>query len=409
MISGIKSLLGSFHINRNAEIQKKSYENFHTSLHFINNMHTRKFDYQTNSKEAYCKNVVAYRAINLIATAAASVPWKLFQKQSKDKIELREHPLLALLQKPNHYMAGAEFFEQLFAYKLIAGEAFVKIVLNGTIPKELHLLRPDRVNVEIDKNGLVSGYRYKINQKEIFYPVNKISGKTSVLHIKNFNPTDDLRGLSPLAAAAASIDQYNESSSWNLSMLKNAARPSGALIVKSNGHNDSYLTDDQFEDLREQLNEIYTSSSNTGRPILLQGGLEWQEMSLSPKDMDFIESKHSNARDIALCLGVPPQLLGIPGDNTYNNYQEARLAFWEDTIIPILDDLVDALNNWLTPQFANNLMLTYDLDEVSALSSKREKLWSKLENASFLTTNEKRRIIGLSPINKGDELCNIKD
>ena len=121
-------------------------------------------------------------------------------------------------------------------------------------------------------------------------------------------------------------------------------------------------------------------------------------MSLTPKDMDFIESKNSAARDIALAFGVPPQLLAIKGDNGYNNMQEARLAFWEETILPLLDHAIDSLNNWLLPKFDSNLELSYDHNAISALALRQEKNWRRIQNADFMTINEKRAAIGLPPL-----------
>jgi HK97 family phage portal protein len=131
---------------------------------------------------------------------------------------------------------------------------------------------------------------------------------------------------------------------------------------------------------------------------LLEGGLEWKEMSLSPKEMDFIGIKNSSARDIALAFGVPPQLLGIPGDNTYANLQEARLALWEQTILPGLQGLVDALNNWLAPMFSDALVLGYDAEAIPAMTIKRDALWQRVGGASFLSDDEKRRMLGLGAV-----------
>jgi HK97 family phage portal protein len=192
----------------------------------------------------------------------------------------------------------------------------------------------------------------------------------------------------------------NQSSVWNQALLQNGARPSGALVIKPSEGAVNYLTKEQFTRLQDQLNEKFMGGINAGRPLLLEGGLEWQEMSYSPKDMDFIEAKNSAARDIALAFGVPPQLLGIKGDNTYSNMQEARFAFWEETIVPLVDRTVDALNNWLIQYFGNKFKLAYDTSNISALSSKQEKLWQRIQNAEFMTTNEKRAAVGLAPIKK---------
>ncbi len=356
--------------------------------------------YEQFADQAYVKNVIAHRAINIVAQAAASVPWSLFKQ---NKTQIISHPLLNLLKRPNPYIAGAEFFENIYAYKLISGNSFIlSITKENRAPHELFILRPDRVSVIPDESGKVIGYIYKVGEYEKFYPYK--NGKSHILHIKNFHPLDDFRGLSSVEAAAFSIDQHNQASAWNKSLLENAARPSGALIVKNNGPFEGNLTNDQYERLKEQMEDVFSGSKNSGRPMLIEGGLEWKEMSLSPKDMDFIESKNSSARDIALALGVPPQLLGIPGDNTYSNMQEARLALWEETVIPLLDHLTDSLNNWLVTMFGEDLNLKYDINDISGLSTRREKIWSRIENASFLTINEKRQMVGLSPINGGDKL-----
>lgn len=362
-------------------------------------------EYQEFADQAYIKNVIAHRAINMIAQAAASVPWALYKNDKENRVKLREHPLLSLLSRPNPFLAGAEFFENIYAYKLISGNAFIYASgIDNSLPRELHILRPDRISIVPDSLGNISGYIYKVDNLETFYPRNKLTGQTRVLHIKSFHPLDDLKGLSSVEAAAFSIDQHNQAAAWNKSLLENAARPSGALIVKNNGAYDGNLSNEQYLRIKEQMEDVFMGSKNSGKPLLIEGGLEWQEMSMSPKDMDFIEAKNSAARDIALAFGVPPQLLGIPGDNTYSNMQEARLALWEETVIPLLDHLTDSLNHWLVPMFGEKIELQYDVNDISGLSSRREKIWSRIENASFLTINEKRQMIGLSSIEDGDEL-----
>ena len=117
-------------------------------------------------------------------------------------------------------------------------------------------------------------------------------------------------------------------------------------------------------------------------------------MSMSPRDMDFIEAKHSAARDIALAFGVPPMLLGIPGDNTYSNYQEANRAFWRQTVLPLVLRVSAALENWLGPVWSNDLRLDVDRDAIEALSADRDALWQRVNEAQFLTVNEKRAATG---------------
>lgn len=160
--------------------------------------------------------------------------------------------------------------------------------------------------------------------------------------------------------------------------------------------------------LENKLNEYYIGEKNSGRPILLEGGMDWKEMSISPREMVFLNSKYNSAREIALAFGVPPQLLGIPGDNTYSNYMEARKSLWEETVLPLLNDIIESLNSWLVPHFGEDLELDYDRDSIQILSQKREKVWEYVEKASFLTINEKRQMFGYSPIEGGDEIAENK-
>lgn len=349
-------------------------------------------DYNSYASQGYSKNVIAYRCVNLIAQAAASVPFKLYRHNGDVEREITQHKILTLLKKPNPLLGGAEFFENLFAYRLISGDAYMTLIKNADNKPELYLLRPDRVKMVTDNSGMPYAYEYDNGEDKMIFEVNQKTMKSNVLHFRYFNPLSDYQGLSPMASAAYAIDQHNMAAKWNQAMLQNGARPSGALIMK-NSHG-SVLTDEQFERLKEQVNNEFSSAHNAGKPLLLEGGLEWKEMSLSPKDMDFIECKNSAARDIALAFGVPPQLLGIPGDNTYSNYEQARMAFWEETVMPMLDHLQDALNNWLVEQIDGSLELKIDKAYVETLTGKRERQLEALQKISFISDEQKRKIAG---------------
>lgn len=359
--------------------------------------------YYNFANEGYIKNVIAFRAINMIATSISAVPFLLYRVTKSGAVKERNHALLNLLEHPNSNTSKSEFMESIVAYRLISGNAYV-MMIGEKKPIELHLLRPDRMEIIKGDYNIPKGYRYKVHNKTQDFLVNKYSGRSNILHLKTFNPLDDWYGLSPLEAAAYSIDQHNQAGAWNQSMLQNGARPSGALIVTPNQDGSGGKLDfAQYERLKSQIDEVYSGATNAGRPLLLEGGLEWKEMSISPRDMDFINSKHSSARDIALAFGVPPQLLGIPGDNTYSNLVEARLALWEQTVLPTLDNIINNFNRWLVPMFSQNLQLSYNKDAIEVLTLKREKLWRYVESASFMTINEKREAFGLYPIEGGNK------
>jgi len=354
-------------------------------------------NFEAFAREGYIKNVICYKCVSMLARSASSIPFLVYDKKTNSKID--EHPLLDLLNNPNPNQSRVEFFEALYSYKLISGNTFIQAVLldknNFKDPKELFVLRPERMTIITNNSSIPAGYKYKVNSLETTFYVNSLTGQSEILHIKNFNPLNDWYGLSPVEAASYSIDQHNEASRWNQSMLQNGARPSGALMVKNDGENSAFLTDEQFIRLKNQLNEEFGGSKNVGKPLLLEGGLEWKEMSLSPADMDFLNTKYSCARDIALAFGVPSQLLGIPGDNTYSNLSEARLSMWEETIIPMVENVLGALEKWLIPMYSENIGLYYEKNKITALSSRQESFWNKIANATFLSDKEKKELLDL--------------
>jgi HK97 family phage portal protein len=351
--------------------------------------------------DSYRNNVIVYRCVNLIAQSASHVPWILRKNKVSTGQAITNHPILDLLKRPNPEKAGADFFCEVIASKLLFGNAYIlSASSNGNHPKEIYLLPASSTQI-LTQNNYPVAYQYHSNRGGKVYPIDPISRMGKVLHIKNYHPTDPNYGLSCLDAASLPIRLHSEATKWKNALLRNGARPSGALIIRDGN---GYLNDEQFERLQQQLYDKYSGSSNSGKPLLLEGGLDWKEMSISPKDMDFIQSKNSAAREIALAFGVPPQLLGINGDNTYSNMQEARLALWEETLIPLLDKLSDALGGWLSYWYQEDITLDFDRDSISALTEKRENLWGKIASANFMTLNEKRALVGLKPIAGGDKI-----
>jgi HK97 family phage portal protein len=356
-------------------------------------------EYCKFAEEAYRKNVVANQAITMIARGVASVSILAYESlDDGTRAEVNPaHPLLSLLTQPNPLQGKATFFEALVSYYLLAGNAYVQAVSpTGEPPHELHLLRPDRVKVVAGKRGIPLGYHYCVDDRTTTFPVDSITGTSRILHFKHFNPLSDWHGLAPIEAAAYSIDQHNQAAVWNQALLQNGARPSGALVMKMGEGGTGRLSEDQYNRLKQQVDDQFSGAGNAGRPLLLEGGLEWKEMSLSPRDMDFLNIKHSAARDIALAFGVPPQLLGIPGDNTYANLAEARLALWEQTILPLASMVLQELSRWLNPMLGTSAVAEMDLDTIPALALRREKLWQQVAAATFLSDAEKRQMLGFN-------------
>ena len=368
---------------------------------------SKSYKYQDLAKEGYQKNAIVYRCVNEIAKGASAVPFHI--KAGDDVLE--QHPLIDLLNRPNPLQSNSEFFNSLFGYLLLAGNAYVLKVggLAGQ-PKELHLLRPDRIEIKAGSGYMPERYDYVINGKILTsYEVDQDTGMGDLKQIKLWNPLDDYHGLSPLAAAAVEVDQHNLASTHNISLLSNGARPSGAIIFKpkDDAGFTANLSDSQRQQLLTDLNQRFSGTSNAGRPMLLEGDFDWKEMGLSPKDMDFLNLKHMSSTDIALCFGVPSQLVGVPDAQTYANVAEARLALYEETIIPYLRKIESDINEWLVPQFNENIKFQYIVDEIPALSERRRRIYENITTAvsqGIMTRNEAREMIGLSPVDGADEL-----
>jgi HK97 family phage portal protein len=361
-------------------------------------------DYAALAREGYAKNAIVYRAVRLIAESIGALSFLLYEGGT----EHDAHPLLDLLARPNPRQDGAAFLESITAYLLLAGNAYVEavgIAGEGGTPanlqvRELYALRPDRMKVVPGADGWPHAFEYAVNGATVRFE--QSAPQPPILQLTLFNPVDDYYGLSPLEAAATAVDTHNTAAKWNKALLDNAARPSGALVYS--GPDGLILADQQFERLKKELELQYQGAANAGRPLLLEGGLDWKAMSLSPKDMDFMEAKHSAAREIALAFGVPPMLLAIPGDNTYSNYQEANRVFWRQSVLPLANRIGSALTQWLAPSFGAGLTLAVDTDKIEALSPDRAALWERVTKAPFLTVNEKRAATGYGAVAGGDAL-----
>jgi HK97 family phage portal protein len=353
--------------------------------------------YESFAREGYSKNSVVYACIREIAEASAGVPWTLHHRlPNGDKKEIGEHPLLRLVGRPNPLQGQFEFIETAMAYLYLAGNCYLEFTGPGRVdeaptspPGEMHLLRPDRMTVLADPVNIVGGYEYRVGGETVRFAPERI------LHLKLFNPLNDWYGLSPVQVASLAINKMNAGDLWNTALLQNAAVPSGALVAKQR------LTDEQFKHLEKEMIDRFQGPRNAHKPLLLEGDLDWKEIGITPKDMDWIEGLKLSALQIAQVYNVPPELIGI-GSATYQNRKEARKALYTEVVLPALRRLRDALNNSLVPRFGGDLVLDIDTDRVEALSEDLNSLWERANKTAFLTVNEKRALIGYGPLPGGD-------
>lgn len=337
------------------------------------------FEYTSAVRRAYLENPVAQRAVRLVSEGIGGAAL------------LPVEPALATLVSASS--AGQPLLETLAAQLLLHGNAFVQIVKDARgRPVELFALRPERMRVIAGADGWPTAFSYEVGEHRRTIPVLAEDASPNLIHVRHFHPGDDHYGAGCLAPADEAIAIHNAAARWNRMLLENAARPSGALVYDAGEA--GTLSADQFERLKAELADAFAGSANAGRPMLLDGGLKWQPMSLTPADMDFATLKAAAARDIALAFGVPPMLLGLPGDATYANYREAKRALWRLTLLPLGAKLLSALAEGLAPWFPD-ATLAIDFDRVPALAEDRERLWAQVSAADFLSDDEKRALLGI--------------
>lgn len=367
-------------------------------------------NYESFARNGYSKNLVVYSAISKITTACKGINWCLYSKSKSGRAKLTEiesHKLLTLMERPNALQAKASFVESVIGFKLIAGNSYVEMNMGakeyGEV-LELWPVRPDKMKVIAGQDGYPQAYLFSHGGKEIKWPVHPTKLTSKIMHLKAFNPLNDWYGLSALEAAMLTLDQNNFGQSWNLALFQNSATPSGVLQIKATDSNPrGTLTNEQYERLKDEFEDAYQGAKNAQRPLLLEGGLNWQTISLSPREMDFLKSREATAIDLCVALGVPPEIMGL-GQKTFSNYAEGRLAFYEETVLPTMDDFRDSLNASVVPTFGENLYLDYDRDDIEALGVRRMGKFASLKDVPFLTINEKREQCGYDEIEGGDEL-----
>lgn len=343
------------------------------------------------TRQGFTQNPVGFRCVKMIAEAAAAVP--LVCQDGDERYAV--HPVVSLLSRPNAGQGRADLFEALFGQILLSGNGYIEAVSGGEgMPSELHVLRSDRMTVVPGADGWPVAYDYAVGGRK--HRFDMTGHPDPICHIKSFHPQDDHYGLSPMQAAAVAVDVHNSASGWSKALLDNAARPSGAIVYKG-ADGQGTLSPEQYDRLVFEMESHHQGARNAGRPMLLEGGLDWKPMGFSPSDMEFHDTKIAAAREIAVAFGVPPMLLGVPGDATYANYAEANRAFYRLTVLPLVTRVSAAVAWWLSGFLGEEIQLRPDLDQIPALAGERDQQWKRIGEAVFLTNAEKRSLLGLPP------------
>ncbi|MFN3970496.1 MAG: phage portal protein [Gemmobacter sp.] len=344
------------------------------------------------TRAGFLGNPIGFRAVTLIAEAAAALPLVLQDCERRYDV----HPVLDLIRRPNPAQGRAELLEAVYGQLLLSGNAYVEAVPGaGRVPGELHVLRSDRMAVVPGPDGWPVAYDYAVGGRKHRFDM---TGEVApVCHLRAFHPQDDHYGFSPMQAAAVAVDVHASAARWSKALLDNAARPSGAIVYKG-ADGGASLSAEQYDRLVAEMEANHQGARNAGRPMLLEGGLDWKPMGFSPSDMEFHRTKEAAAREIAIAFGVPPMMMGIPGDATYANYQEANRAFFRLTVLPLVAKVTGALSHWLQGFTGEAVELRPDLDQVPALAMERDQQWARVAAADFLSVAEKRMLLGLPPL-----------
>lgn len=367
-------------------------------------------NYMALATEGYCKNVIAYKCINSIANSVADIPIIISINGTEiEDLDDTTDKIARRIYRPNDKQTYKTFMQSAVSHRLISGSTYIHMVkgaITGDI-MQLELLRPDRVTILVDGKFIPYAYQYIINGAMYTYPIDQLTNLSDVLQIKTFNPINDLYGLSPMSAAAMSIDQHNESSAWNKSLLENYSRQSGILTLKDRNDNAPALSREQLKDLSDLVHDKMSGPNNAGKVPIINYDMQFQPLSLSPVDMDWLNGKTSAARDICLAFGYPAMLLGFPEGSTYNNVAEAKLALYEETVIPLAQMILCEMSNWLSLMTKKNIEIELDLDKVSALTPRRQvaRENARLDVAGgIITINEARKEMDYEPLPGGDEI-----
>lgn len=365
-------------------------------------------NYQKFCEETYMKNVIGYRSIKLICDAFSSVPWKLQRRSSTGKMtDVYNTEYNKIIERANPWESFNTIKYNSVAYLLLSGQAYIERVRpdlgpNSKIPKEIYTHQPDKVNYRIsDKTGRIYKYEFRDGGQVVDWDVDQLTGECDLLHLKMFNPVDRHFGQAVVEPAARNIDINNLAEEWNMRLIQNQNRPGMLLLFKG------ALTDDQYESLEAQFEEL-KGAGNAGASLIIEsdeGVADAKPYSWSPAEMDWIEANRETARRVALAFGVPSMLLGIPGDNTYSNYAEARAAMWEDTVVPLTTFYIEEFNNWLFgDMWGQSTMLLYVpvYDNIPALQIRRDAVWVRANECKFGTIDERRAMVGWQPYKNPD-------
>ncbi|MCK9597492.1 MAG: phage portal protein [Sphaerochaeta sp.] len=323
------------------------------------------------TREGYKLSLYVYRAVRTIVQSASGIPWIVLDKDGE---EIPNHPFTEAWANPNPFFSGQDNMEYLIAHLKLVGNAMIQPIMVGGQPKEFWVCMPDLIHPVPSKDPAkwIDGYQVTEADGAVRQ---QLAPPETFIHFMQFNPGDPYWGIGDLQAAARTVDTDNEMQDTQKVSMQNRGTPDGVFV------SDVAMTTEQWEEAQRQVKEKYTNKKSRREPWILGAGYKWYQMSLTPVEMDYIESRLRNLDDIATAFGLDPWWLGDRRASTYNNLIEAKKALYELVAIPLLDDIKATLNLKLAPLYGDGITITYDLSGVTAL---REDFGQKVTQAKTL-------------------------
>jgi HK97 family phage portal protein len=341
---------------------------------------------------AYKKNVHVYSVVNLILNTVTRFK---IEHLDSEGVAIENSPILAAINNPNENQGRSEFIEETILYKLLLGEFFIyKITAENGVnkgkPLGFQIIPPQLVN------------EIKVNEKG--YPIEYVLTNSTripaekMIHGANIDPDySTYRGLSPLVAAAKSVQTSNDAKTAQMKSLQNMA-PAGFITGTNGGES---LTEPQASALKDKLKTMWSGVRKAGEWVITGANLKFERMGYSPVYLDIIQQEKWNIRDIANIYGVPTVLLNDPDSKTNANYKESRQHLILNVAQPILQTVLDELTRSFLPK---DETLNIDNSDFAEMQEDLQQKVAALNQAFWLTINERRKAMGYDEVEGGDEV-----
>ena len=332
-----------------------------------------------------------FAVVSRIAIAVSETGWHLYNIKAGERKELDTHPLLDLLYLVNPFQTGQELLELTQMYIDLVGECFWMLSVNRLgVPGEIWVLPPHKVDVVPSRTEFISGYVYSTGTEKVPLEIKE------VIHIKSPNPANSFRGIGAVQACSVDIDSEDFASRWNRNFYYNEARPDGILRIPGT------VTDADYERVKEQWQRQHQGLMRSHKTAIIRGAdVDYKQISISAKDMDFLNLRHLTRDNILGVFGMPGSMMGITEVGSRARAEADEYVFARWLIKPRLVRIREKLNEQLCPLFDENIELDFD----DPVPENREVLLAEAERgvkAGFLTVNEARQLMGFGSLKGSD-------